>query len=216
MPTARRAHRKSHSSTKHLATVLRRCAQDPFSVHTAAATPASGFRAPGTGFGSLPLPRRSSRACCCRLPATASTAVNQACTAAQCAVAALPFSCSAPECDSRALPVSRDASSALARRLALSRTCSTSAARWTGSRHGLGPAAAHQTGRFRLDRALAQPTGARAAVLLVCGLKHAHMAAMRYAVKRLLQDLWVEWHRRHKPAVVVGGDFDASTAAPFN
>ena len=29
--------------------------------------------------------------------------------------------------------------------------------------------------------------------ILTCGLKHAHVAAMRYAVKLLLRDLWAAW-----------------------
>jgi hypothetical protein len=32
--------------------------------------------------------------------------------------------------------------------------------------------------------------------IIKCGLAHAHNAAMRYATKRLLRDLWVEWHRQ--------------------
>lgn len=33
----------------------------------------------------------------------------------------------------------------------------------------------------------------RKGVILTCGLMHAHVAAMRYAVKTLLRDLWVAW-----------------------
>jgi hypothetical protein len=29
--------------------------------------------------------------------------------------------------------------------------------------------------------------------ILTCGLMHAHVAAMRYAVKLLLRDLWIAW-----------------------
>ena len=31
-----------------------------------------------------------------------------------------------------------------------------------------------------------------------CGLGHAHNAAMRYAVKMMLKDLWIEWHQRDR------------------
>jgi hypothetical protein len=35
--------------------------------------------------------------------------------------------------------------------------------------------------------------------LVACGLMHAHRAAMRYAVKLLVRDLWVAWRRNPRP-----------------
>jgi hypothetical protein len=32
--------------------------------------------------------------------------------------------------------------------------------------------------------------------VVTCGLMHAHRAAMRYAAKLLLRDLWVAWQKR--------------------
>ncbi len=38
--------------------------------------------------------------------------------------------------------------------------------------------------------------------ILTCGLRHAHVAAMRYAVKLLLKDMWGAWRRLGPNATV--------------
>ena len=45
--------------------------------------------------------------------------------------------------------------------------------------------------------------------VVACGRKHGHLAAMRYSVKVLLRDLWVEWRRRRRVVAVDGSDHTA-------
>jgi hypothetical protein len=40
-----------------------------------------------------------------------------------------------------------------------------------------------------------QTHSTRKGEILTCGLMHAHVAAMRYAVKLLLRDVWVAWRK---------------------
>ena len=47
--------------------------------------------------------------------------------------------------------------------------------------------------------------------IVACGLRHAHVAATRYAVKLLLKDLWIAWRRDAREESAGSGNHAASS-----